>query len=115
MSLKYRTMLVVKARDIEKLYEEKYNRDIEICDLIFRDDYYNDSCKYFNAVDAEQDALWDLKVKLGYIPDNYDGDGSEFDINILEIEDCREKDIIRLCDLLYANGFTDTSLIDVSW
>ena len=113
MGLNYHTMLVVEAREINKLYRETYGDDVDIRDFLYP--YQNDSCVYFNPVAEKEDTLWDLKVELGYIPDDYDGDGSEINIDISTIEDCDKVTLIRICDMLYINGFTDTFLIDVSW
>ena len=113
MSLNYRTMRVVEAREINKLYRETYDDDIDIRHFLYP--YQNDSCVYFNPVDEKEDTLWDLKVELGYIPDDYDGDGSEITIDISTVKDCYKVSLIRICDMLYNNGFTDTFLIDVSW
>lgn len=120
MKINSKRVTVIEAKDIDKVFREKYNRDINSSDLLF-DSYFNDCLRSLDIHDTKADAVWDIKVEAGLIPDEMEEDKmikeyENMEIDLDKIPDGDNKDIILICDLLRECGIMDERvLIDVSW
>ena len=104
MSINFIPRLTVEARDIEKAFYEKYNKDIDAGLLLLGEGYANDS--YYN---------------LAHYSGDPDDDGWEYEydraeINLDEVKACKEKDVILVCMMLkeYLPD-TNSILLGISW
>lgn len=120
MTIPTRQMIVIEERDIRKAFFEKYGRNINVAQLLFGDGYINDCYLPISLVDAYKDAVWDYKIAHNlthtYSEDNNDEWEDEWDMGEIDFDtmkECKEKDIIRICNMLW--DINDTILIEISW
>lgn len=123
MSINFIPRLTVEARDIEKAFYEKYNKNINAGLLLLGEGYANDSYYPIDIEDIYKDAIWDYKLdhNLAHYSGDPNDDGWEYEydraeINLNEVEACKEKDVILVCMMLkeYLPD-TNSILLGISW
>lgn len=112
-------MVCISASDLEDMFEDKYGHSIDVRDLIW-DRYMcsNDSYKILDTYGVITDAEWELKIELGLM--SVDDEGEDIIIDLNSIPNCPNKDRILLCQMILDEGdFTKEDqgylLVDISW
>ena len=119
MTLKIRQMKVIRANDLERAFEDKYNYSIDLAPLLWGESYINDCFKAVAPAEAKNDAIWDYMANYDMIGNDdwqdYDKVIASFDLSTMA--EGHEKNVIRVYDLLLELGIgeNETILVDVSW